>query len=69
MKFLNEEMKGIMKIVNSLEEMDLLMQGVSQTVEYEAKKTKREFLGMIIGTLGASLLENLLAGKPVIYLK
>ena len=69
MKFLNEEMKGIMKIVNSLEEMDLLMQGISQTVEYEAKKTKREFLGMIIGTLGASLLENLLAGKPVIYLK
>ena len=69
MKFLNEEMKGIMKIVNSLEEMDLLMQGVSQTVEYEAKKTKREFLGMIIGPLGASLLENLLAGKPVIYLK
>ena len=69
MKFLNDEMKGIMKIVNSLEEMGLLMQGVSQTVEYEAKKTKREFLGMIIGTLGASLLENLLAGKPVIYLK
>ena len=69
MKFLNEEMKGIMKIVNSLEEMGLLMQGVSQTVEYEAKKTKREFLGMIIGTLGASLLENLLAGKPIIYLK
>ena len=69
MKFLNEEMKGIMKIVNSLEEMGLLMQGFSQTVEYEAKKTKREFLGMIIGTLGASLLENLLAGKPVIYLK
>ena len=62
-------MKGIMKIVNSPEEMGLLMQGVSQTVEYEAKKTKREFLGMIIGTLGASLLENLLAGKPVIYLK
>ena len=62
-------MKGIMKIVNSLEEMGLLMQGVTQTVEYEAKKTKREFLGMIIGTLGASLLENLLAGKPVIYLK
>ena len=62
-------MKGIMKIVNSLEEMGLLMQGVSQTVEYEAKKPKREFLGMIIGTLGASLLENLSAGKPVIYLK
>ena len=62
-------MKGIMKIVKYLEEMGLLMQCVSQTVEYEAKGTKREFLGMIISTLGASLLENLWAGKPVIYLK
>ena len=52
-------MKGIMKIVKYLEEMGLLMQCVSQTVEYEAKGTKREFLGLIIGTLGASLLENL----------
>ena len=52
---LNEEMDYIMKIVKSLEESGLLIKGVSQTIKYEAKERKGEFLGMLLGTL-----ENLL---------
>ena len=38
--FPNKEMKGIMKIVKSLEELDLLLKGVSETIENEAKRPK-----------------------------
>ena len=55
---LNEEMKDIMKIVKSLEELGLLIKGVSET-------KKHGFLGMLLGTLGASLLGSMLAGKRV----
>ena len=48
---LNEEMDYIMKIVNSLEESSLLIKGVSQTIKYEAKERKGEFLSMLLGTL------------------
>ena len=60
----NAEM-NIIKIVKSLEESGLLITGVSETIQKEAKEQKREFLGMLLGTLGASLLENLLTGKGV----
>ena len=57
----------IMKIIKSLEESGLLMKGVSKTIKNEAKKQKSGFLGMVLGTLGASLLGNLLAGKGVVW--
>ena len=60
---LNEEMYYIMKIIKSLEESALLIEGVSQTLKNEAKKQKGRFLSKLLGTLGASLLVNLLAGK------
>ena len=60
---LNEEMYYIMKIIKSLEESALLIEGVSQTLKNEAKKQKGRFLSMLLGTLGASLLVNLLASK------
>ena len=39
------------------------IKGVRQTIHDEAKEQKRGFLGVLLGTLGASLLGNLLAGK------
>ena len=55
-----------MKIVKSLEESGLLITGVSQTIKNEAKEQKGGFLGMLLGTLGATLLRNLLGCKVVI---
>ena len=62
----NEEMNDIMKIVKSLEESSLLIKGVRETIKNEAKEQKVGFLGMLLGTLGASLLGNLLTGKGII---
>ena len=64
--FSNEEMNDIMKIVKSLEECGLLMKGVSETVKNEVKEQKGGFLGMLLGTLGASLSGNLLTGKGTV---
>ena len=62
----NEEMKDIMKIVKSLEESESLIKGISETIKNEAKEQKREFPSMLSGTLGDSLLGNLLTGKGTI---
>ena len=62
----NNEMNDIMKIVLSLEESGLLRKGVSKTIKNEAKEQKGGFFGMLLGTLGASLLRNLLTGKGTI---
>ena len=61
----NGEMEDIMKIVKSLEESGLLIKDVSKTIENEAKEQKGRFLGMLLCTLGGSLLGNLLTGKGV----
>ena len=61
----NDEMKDITKVVKSLEDSGLLLKGVSKTVQYEAKEQKSGFLNMLLGTLGASLLGNILAGKGI----
>ena len=62
----NEEINGIIiKIVKSLEESGLL-KDVSETIKNEAKEQKVGFLGMLLGTLGASLLGNLLIDKSTI---
>ena len=58
-------MKDILKIVKSLEDSGLLL-GVSETIKNEAKEEKGVFLSMQVGTLRASLLGNMLAGKGVI---
>ena len=59
----NEETNDIMKIIKFLEESGLLIKGVSKTIKNEAKEQKGGFLGILLGTLDASLLENLLTGK------
>ena len=54
----NEEMNDIMKIIKSLEESVLLTKRVREKIQNEAKEQKGGFLGMLLGTLGARLLEN-----------
>ena len=56
-------MEDITKVVKSLEDCGLLLKGVSETIQNESRKQKRRFLSMLLGTLDASLLGNILAGK------
>ena len=62
----NEEMNDIMKIVKSLEESGLLIKGVSKTNKNQVEEYKGEFIEMLLGTLGASLLGNVLTSKGTI---
>ena len=59
-------MNDITKIVQALEDSNILLKGVTKTIENEAKVQKGGFLSMLLGTLGASLLGNLLSGKGII---
>ena len=54
-----------MKIVKSHEDSGLLIKGVSETIQNEAKVQKRGFLSILLGPLGANLLVNMLAGKEI----
>ena len=56
----NDEMDDILKIVKSLEDSGALLKWVSETIQNEAKKQRGGFLSMLLGTLGASLLGDLL---------
>ena len=58
-------MEDIIKIVKSLERSSLLLKGISETVQNEAQEQKGGFLSMLLGTLGASLLENILTVKGI----
>ena len=64
----NDEMDDILKIVKSLESSGLLLKGVSETILREEQRGG--FLSMLLGTLGASLLGDILSkglsGKGVI---
>ena len=62
----NNEINDIIKIVKSLEDSGLLLKGVNETVQNEVKEQKGGFLSMLLGTLGASLLGNLLAGRGAV---
>ena len=62
----NEEINDIIKIIKSLEESGLLIKTVNKTIKNEAKEQKGGFLSMLLGTLGASLLESLLTSKDTI---
>ena len=56
----NEEMNEIMKIVQTLQDSNILLKGVTKTIKTETKKQKGGFLSMLLGTLGASLFDDLL---------
>ena len=53
-------MDDIMKIVQALEDSEILLKGVTKTIKNETKEQKGAFLNMLLGTLGASLLGDLL---------
>ena len=57
-----EDMNDIMKIIEALENSGILLTGVSKTIENETKERRGGFLSLLLGTLGASLLGNLLTG-------
>ena len=59
----NDELNGIMKIIKSLENSGIFLKGVTKTIKNQTKEQKGGFLSMLLGTLGASLLGNLLLGK------
>ena len=58
-------MDDLSKIVKSLEDSGLLLKEVTESVQNEVKEQRGGFLSMLLGTLGASLLGNLLAGKGI----
>ena len=62
---LNDEIEDIIKIVKSLEDSGLLLVVVTETVQNEVKEQKGGFLSMLLGTLGANLLGNLLTGRGI----
>ena len=56
-------MNDIIKIIEALENSGILLKGVTKTIENESKEQRGGFLSMLLGTLGASLLGNLLSEK------
>ena len=61
-------MNDIIKIIQALESFNILLKGVTKTRKNETKEQKGGFLSMLSGTLGASLLGNLLTGKGTLKL-
>ena len=55
-----------MKIIQALEGFNVLLKGVTKTIKDETKMQKGGFLSMLLGTLGASFLGNLLSEKGIV---
>ena len=62
----NKETNDVMKTVQALEDSDILLKGVTKIIKNQTKEHKGKFLSMLLGTLGASLLGNILAGKGIV---
>ena len=62
----NEEINDIMQIVQALEDCNILLKGITKTIKNETKEREGGFLSMLLGTLGTSLLGNMLAGKGIV---
>ena len=58
-------MEDIIKIVKSIEDSGLLLEGLSETIQNEVKEQKGGFLSMLLGILGASFLGNILSGRGI----
>ena len=61
----NKDIEDLIKIVKSLENSGLLLKGVYESLQNEVKEQKGGLLSMLLGTLGAGLLGNLLTGKGI----
>ena len=52
-------MNDIIKIIQALENSNILLKGITKIIKIETKEQKGGFLNMLLGTLGATLLRNL----------
>ena len=59
-------MNDIINIVQALEDFNVSLQGVTETIKNETKDQKGGFLSMLLGTLGPSLLGKVLAGRGIV---
>ena len=59
-------MNDIMEIVQALEDSNNFLKGLIKTIKNETKEQKGGFVSMLLGTLGTSLLGNVLAGKVIV---
>ena len=57
----NKDIEDLIKIVKPLQDSGLLLKGVTESVQNEVKEQKGGLRSMLLGTLGASLLGNLLS--------
>ena len=62
----NKEINDIIKIVQALEDSNILLQRITKTIKNETKEQKGELLSMFLGTLGASLLGNIFTWKGIV---
>ena len=62
----NKEMNDVMKILQALQNSNTLLKGITKSIENETKEYNRGFIGMLLDTLGASLLENMVPGKGML---
>ena len=58
-------MGKIMKIVQTLKDSNILLKGVTKTIKNKTNQQQGRSLSMLLGTIGASLLGNLLSGKGI----
>ena len=63
----NKQMNYIIKIVQALEDSEILLKGVTKTIKNEKKEQERGSLSLLLSTLGTSLLGNILAGKGIVW--
>ena len=59
-------MNDIIKIAQAFEDSNILLKGIPKTIKNETKEQKGGFLGILLGTLGASSLGNMLTGKGML---
>ena len=62
----NDDLNDLLEVIKSLQKNRILLDGITETIKDEVKEQKGGFLSMLLGTLGASLLGNMFAGKGVI---
>ena len=62
----NKETNDMMKIVEAVEDSNILLKGVTKAINNETKEEKRGFLGMLLVPLRASLLGNMLTRKGIV---
>ena len=60
-------MDDVKIIVKPLEDSELLLKGATKTIENETNEQRGRFLSILLGTVGASMLGNLLSGTEVIW--